>query len=764
MNEPSETGDDNENVDYTYGSAIVETKRYSVSNALDVSHVEELLRITRSKSKADDAKAIPAFEEGQALFKEKRYREALRKYVVAAQLGHLKSQRRLGVMYLEGLGCNQDYLSALKWLKIASERNDLHAQEKLAHMHRRGLGVEESIKIAIYWYHRSSELGGVQSTYELATCYEQGEGVAQDRDESTRLYMIAAEQGHADARYHVGVAYELGLGVDKSTQEAIDWYILAIQRNSNDARLRLWALADEGIFVPESHDEAVFAEKMGLELNDPVCLFKEAIRKMTGFDFPQDFEYFELNFSQYAEVEVKKDWKSVLWYCYESARSSSVTRNAFSELEGLLGDLAKSDIKSHWLLADFYKIQTESIGSFYCLMLSACLGDCYSQYKLGSLFDEGIESEQDVGKAVSWLKKTAAQGNRDAHRRLGDIYKREKIGKNYEVCAFLSYKEAANLGCPIAMFNIAFCYKTGFGVDPSNKEYLNHLTSSAENDCADAMYILAEEYSHLDRRKGWRQDWSEMWRAIGGDEGSSITYVSRTFPLEQNEEFAIYWLNKAAENGHTDAKCAIIEKKEFLLKLDPYDFIHIHGYDEPGYLETREDEEASWINYIYYCFHAKVDEEVLKEVVLDLVNLAKCASIRAVFNLMRLSVRKRLSTVSEPTRILIGKNISESLKMLKGDIKKLNELLRATEDASYIGYWAPDDGGEEAYFTLWEDVEERQKMREWRDKVQDSIKEYHRDNPTVEKLGQISFRGESRRTRIEKKQSKEQAVSDMWYD
>ena len=758
MDEPLETVDDNEKVDYTYGSTVAEPTRYSVSTALDMRHVEELLRITRSKSKSDDAKAVPAFEEGQALFKEKQYRAALRKYIEAAQLGHLKSQRRLGVMYLEGLGCNQDYLSALKWLKIASERNDLHAQEKLAHIYRRGLGVEVGKKTAIYWYHRSSELGGVRSTYELATCYEQGEGVPQDGDEATRLYMIAAEQGHAGARYHVGVAYELGLGVDKNMQEAMDWYILAIQRNSNDARLRLWALVDEGIFVPESGDEAKFAEKVGLELSDPVCLFKASVRYLAEFDSPQAFDYFELNFSQYSAVAADKGWKSVLWYCYESARSSSVTRNAFSELEGLLCDLAKSDTKSHWLLTDFYKIQTESIGNFYCLMLSACLGDCYSQYKLGSLFDEEIESDRDVDKAVFWLRKAAEQGNRDAHRRLGDIYRKDKFGENYKVNSFLSYKEAANLGCPVSMFNIACCYKTGFGVGWSEEEYLKHLTVSANNNCSDAMYMLAQEFSHCDAREGWGELYGQSWRENWGDD------CSRTFSLEQNEKFAMHWMNKAAKNGHIDAKFEIVRKKEFSLKLSPYDFIHIHGYDDEGYWEETENKDASWLDYITYCFHAKIDEEVLKEVVLDLVNLAKCASIRAVFNLMRLSVRKRLSTVSETTRILIEKSISESLKILRGDIKKLNELLGATEGASYVGCWAPEDGGEEAHFKLSEDLEERSKMKEWRDKVQDCIKEYRADNPTVGTVEQISRQDESRRKRIEKKQSKEQAVSDMWYD
>ncbi len=98
MNKPNEVDQDIENEENTIVADIIQPDKYSVSKALDISQVEELLRITRIKSKEDDAKAIPVFEAGQALFSEKRYTEALKKYIEAALYGHLKSQRRLGVI------------------------------------------------------------------------------------------------------------------------------------------------------------------------------------------------------------------------------------------------------------------------------------------------------------------------------------------------------------------------------------------------------------------------------------------------------------------------------------------------------------------------------------------------------------------------------------------------------------------------------------------------------------------------------------------
>lgn len=709
MNEPSETGDDNDNVDYAYGSAIVEPKRYSVTNALDVSHVEELLRITRSKSKADDAKAIPAFEEGQALFKEKQYREALRKYIEAAQLGHLKSQRRLGVMYLEGLGCNQDYLSALKWLKIAAERNDLHAQEKLASMHRRGLGIEESIKTAIYWYHRSSELGGVQSTYELATCYEQGEGVPQDSDEATRLYMIAAERGHADARYHVGVAYELGLGVDENTQEAIDWYILAIQGRNTEARIRFWALVDEEKFLPETYEEAKFAERVGLSLNDPICKLKEAIRLMTGFDCVQDYEYFERSFGIDSDNEFLDGWKSVLWTEYLCRKNeidldldanqmyknrATLNRQEFSyNLAQLIDDQVTKNLKTEWILTDFYQIKVKSIGNFYRLLLSANLKSRFAQYRLGWYYYESEEIERDVKRSLFWFKKAAKLKDRDACNWLGVIYSREKIGKEHKRKAIKYYKKGTKLGCPIATYNLANRFEYGNGVQKNTDKYIKLLTKSAEAGYGVAMFALAQEFASGDK-------------------------------VEKDTQLEEYWLNKAAEEGETDAILTLAKKKEELIRV-------------------------------------RVVDEIMCEIVRLYVRAAEENCAEALFRLIRLQVTGKLALVSTYYRKVNARHMRKVFEDLQSDKKQLiavRELIEnEVEGYSSLSRRCPDNEVSRVNRKI-------DRFKEWRRKIDNYIEQYNLNNPYPEEPEQIGRQGESRRKRIEKKQSKEQAVSDMWYD
>ena len=692
MNKHEDVDLDIENEDDTIGSDIIEPGKYSVSKALEVRHVEELLRITRIKSVEDDAKAIPAFKAGQALFSKKRYKEALRKYVEAALLGHLKSQRRLGVMYLEGLGCRQDYLSALKWLKVAAERNDLHAQEHLAKMYKQGLGIEANPKIAIYWYHRSSELGGVQSTFELATCYEQGHGVPQNSDESIRLYMLAAEQGHAFARYHLGVAYECGLGVDQDTQEAIDWYILAIQGGISDARIRFWKLVDDEEFIPETYEEAIFAEKVGLSLNDPICQLKEALRLMTAFDCSRNFKYFERCFSIDPTTEASGEWEVILWNDYLHIKDG--TQTCFSyRLRILIDEIILKSIKANWLLTNFHAIKSDYVGIFYMHLLSGCLGFCESQYWLGTKYYESKEIKKNVKRSVFWFKQAGKQGDQDAYNMLGVMYSREKIGNKFVKKAVKYYKKAVKLGCPIAMYNLANRYKYGTGVKKNNNKYINLLQKSADSGFGSAMYELACELASGEK-------------------------------IEKNVKLSEYWLDKAVEMNQIEAIIEKAGRKEKLL-------------------------------------HRRVDENVLYEVVSLYVRAAENGSEEGVFRLIMLQAKGKLSLVSTQEKKRNAKKMFYVFDELKTNREKLLFVREKIKNEMDF-YKSLSKTFRKKEVSLEKFTYER--LKEWIEKVNNYIAQCKTTEENIVDILQIDREGERRRQRIEEKRSKEQEISNMWYD
>ncbi|MCQ2379588.1 MAG: hypothetical protein MJ025_01515 [Victivallaceae bacterium] len=57
---------------------------------------------------------------------------------------------------------------------------------------------------------------------------------------------------------------------------------------------------------------------------------------------------------------------------------------------------------------------------FTKLKADANRGDAVAQCKLGDMYANGNMVKQDLGEAVRWYEKSAAQGNGDAQCRMGD--------------------------------------------------------------------------------------------------------------------------------------------------------------------------------------------------------------------------------------------------------------------------------------------------------------------------------------------------------
>lgn len=625
------------------GTDVTKIGRSEISKTLNISHVEDLLRIARRKSEVDDEKAIPALKEGQALFKAERYEEALQKYIYASQLGHLRAQRRLGVMYLEGIGCVQDYQSALEWLEIASKQNDLHAQEHLARIYRQGLGIKANIETAIGWYLIAKDSGGIKSTFELATCYDDGDGVPQNTEKALQFYMIAADRGHAEARYRVGLALEKGIGGKQNVQEAIDWYILAIKGGNDDARVRFWALVDEGEFVPESSEEAEFAEKIGFSLNDPICKIKQAIRQITDYDEEPDEKHIEEILSK-----VKyNDWSNSL----------ENNRNYFGS----------TSYKAHWLLEDDFKSVSKWAFHFY----SKCLEGNHSEFDFWKNNDyswhEGYK--QDVESTIISFKnfETSDLINFPSIYYIIGLICLEKFGKDYVKIMVNLLERAAKLECKYSMLHLAICYKYGVGVEENYERYHEYLVRSANLEHPLAMYCLSSEFT---------DDW------LIDDNSKSIDYPldpnrrPENCTVEEASKYQELWLRKASDAGHTVANKELAQRKwsdlkektENRLQLD------IRKWAEWGVLKVEQD------------YLANVDENIVLEVVKVYVNEARNGNIDALWSLMEIDASERIRTIGVRTRDFL---VSQIKKIFENEKNNLNYLLEL--DKKFFHYSIDED-------------------------------------------------------------------------
>jgi TPR repeat protein len=89
---------------------------------------------------------------------------AVKPCTAAAKEGYVRAQVRLGLMYYNGDGVEQDYAEAVRWFRAAAEQGRASAQFSLGLMYEDGKGVLQNYAIAHMWYN----IAAANGTGELA--------------------------------------------------------------------------------------------------------------------------------------------------------------------------------------------------------------------------------------------------------------------------------------------------------------------------------------------------------------------------------------------------------------------------------------------------------------------------------------------------------------------------------------------------------------------------------------------------------------------
>ena len=100
-------------------------------------------------------------------------------YTKAVEQNYSAAASNLGVLYKNGLGCEQNYTTALHLFKQAADRDNLpQAMGNLGIMHEEGLGVERSVREAVRWFKKAIKLGDEASQAKLAEIIAKGKATA----------------------------------------------------------------------------------------------------------------------------------------------------------------------------------------------------------------------------------------------------------------------------------------------------------------------------------------------------------------------------------------------------------------------------------------------------------------------------------------------------------------------------------------------------------------------------------------------------------
>jgi len=185
------------------------------------------------------------------------YRQALKHYLDAAQLGMPAAQYSIGWMYYKGKGVKKDYVTARSWFLKAALQGHVNSQNSLGKLYSQGKGVAQDYQKSIKWYRLAAEQGNSIAQTNLGNKYYNGHGVKQDYGQAIQWYRKAAAQGHARAQTILGYMYDKGEGVPQDHAQAVAWYRKAAEQGFTRAIYILGRKYEKGIGVARDRVEAV---------------------------------------------------------------------------------------------------------------------------------------------------------------------------------------------------------------------------------------------------------------------------------------------------------------------------------------------------------------------------------------------------------------------------------------------------------------------------------------------------------------------------
>ena len=124
----------------------------------------------------------------------------------------------IGIMYKNGEGVTRDYKNAMKWYKKAANIGNDNAMNNIGIMYNNGEGVTRDYKNAMKWYKKAADAGNVYAMNNIGRMYHHGYGVPQDYDEARRWYKAALDK---DKNNQTAINELAKLPPDKELQEMI---------------------------------------------------------------------------------------------------------------------------------------------------------------------------------------------------------------------------------------------------------------------------------------------------------------------------------------------------------------------------------------------------------------------------------------------------------------------------------------------------------------------------------------------------------------
>lgn len=469
------------------------------------------------------------------------FKKAMELLLLEADKGNGFAMHDLAKMHLEGLGISVDESRAEEYFakalrafleKLPSERSPAYMQYRIGKMYQQGYGTEQDYIEAVTWFQKSVDLGNQYAAYSWGSLYYYGNGVGQNYHRAIKLYRLAAVKGNAYAQYQLARMLSEGIGTPKDNVSAQDWYgkayngFLEIEKQMADDKLyyRLGQMNMNGIGTEVDLENARMYFEMAYKLKNSNAAFglgKLYLREdYDGYDPLKAVEYLEKAArmgNSYAQFFLGKlylqgniigmDGELALKYLKAAAENENTGAMYYLGKELFTGESLPQNISQgfDWLvkamhggnqyakyfLAKEY-LSGESIPRYTDIavrLLEELSADKfeYAEYLLGKLYYQGDAIPKDVDRALYHYERAFESGNEYAAYQLGKIY----LNEVHDIEKAVFYlKSAAEKGNPYAQYQLGKLYLFGNGVEKNAGLAYEYLIESAKNGNQYALQLL----------------------------------------------------------------------------------------------------------------------------------------------------------------------------------------------------------------------------------------------------------------------------------
>ena len=142
-----------------------------------------------------------------------------------AKSGDAVAQNKVGIMYFNGEGVQQNRTKAVKWFSKSAAQGNAEAQYLLGMMYYDGIEVQQNFVKAAELFIKADKQD--YDSYYLGRMYINGEGFPQDFEKGAKYFTKNAEKGDPLSQLLLGEMYYYGKIIPRSENNPYEWYIRA---------------------------------------------------------------------------------------------------------------------------------------------------------------------------------------------------------------------------------------------------------------------------------------------------------------------------------------------------------------------------------------------------------------------------------------------------------------------------------------------------------------------------------------------------------